>query len=162
MANKFLLGIAVFMLVILVSNAALSSVPEGTLERSYLGVFGIITKNDQGDEKFRITDTVPLAEGQAYGWIIKLEPGVRKVNVKEVFELPAKPETWGSGEADMERSISKNGTISTTEKMMVVEDGFIQNFWSVAAGDPPGDYVIRVYVDDHLLETFRFKVLEVR
>ena len=48
MANKFLPGIAGFVLVILVSNAALSSVPEGTLERSHLGVFGIITKNDQG------------------------------------------------------------------------------------------------------------------
>jgi hypothetical protein len=162
MADKLLLGIAGFVLVILVSNAALPSVPEETREQSHFGIFGIITKNDQGDDKFQITDTVPLVEGQAYGWIIKLGPGVEQVNVKEVFELPAKPETWGSGETGVEHEISRDGRISTTEKMMVVEDGFIQNYWSVAAGDPPGDYVIRVYADDRLLETFRFKVVEMR
>lgn len=162
MAKRFSLAMAGTVLVILVSNTALSSVPEGTIERSHFGVFGIIAKDDQSGEKFQITDTVPLVEGQAYGWIIKLGPGAIKVNVKEVFELPAKPDTWGSAEASEVREISRDGRISTTEKMVVVEDGFIQNFWSVAIGDPPGDYVIRIYVDDRLLETFRFKIVEMR
>ena len=56
--------------------------------------------------------------------------------------------------------ISQDRKISTMEKEVVVKSGTIQNFWKVLAGDPVGDYVIRVYVNDHLLDIFQFEVVE--
>ena len=158
MIKKYLLWILSFVLVLL-SNAALASVSEQADEQRRTGVFGIIIKNQEGKEKFEVTNTVPLIEGQSYGWIIRLGPGFTKVKWKEVFELPAKPDTWGSGEASGDHEISGDRKVSVTEKEVVVEGGYIHNFWSVVAGDPVGDYVIRVYVNDLLLETFHFKVV---
>jgi|TARA_B100000315_G_C14445525_1_gene526634 hypothetical protein len=157
-ANKYLLWIIIFVLVLL-PNVALASVTEQPKEQPHTGVFGIITKDHEGEEKFEITNSVPFVEGQSYGWIIRLGPGITKVKWKEVFELPARPETWGPGELSEEHDISEDRKISITEKEVVAKGGYIQNFWSVAAGDPLGDYVIRVYVHDLLLETFYFTVL---
>ncbi len=123
------------------------------------GIFGIFAKTQEGEDTFKITDTVPLVEGQLFGWAIPIGPKATKVKWKEVFELPARPETWGSGEAGGEHEISEDGKVSITEKEVVVEDGYIQNVWSVEVGDPVGDYVIQVFVNDLLLETFHFKVV---
>ena len=78
---------------------------------------------------------------------------------KEVFELPARPETWGHGEERGQYEITEDGRISITEEEVIVRDGYIHSFWEVEAGDPLGDYVIRVYVNDMLLGTFNFKVV---
>lgn len=156
--NKYLLWILCFLLVLL-SNAALASVSEQPKEQRRFGVFGVIIKNQEGKEEFEVTNTVPLIEGQSYGWIIRVGPGFAKVKWKEVFELPEKPDTWGPGEASGDHEISGDRKVSITEKEVVVEGRYIQHFWSVAAGDPVGDYVIRVYVNDLLWETFHFKVV---
>jgi len=142
------------------SNVALAMVPEQAREQHRLGVFGIIIKGRDGKDEFKVSNTVPLIEGQSYGWIIKRGSGIAKVKLKEVFELPARPETWGPGEASGEQDISEDGRILTSEKEILVEDGHIESFWSVASGDPLGDYVIRVYVNDVLLKTFHFKVVK--
>ena len=73
--------------------------------------------------------------------------------------MPARPETWGNGEESGQHEITEDGKISITEKEVFVRDGYIQNFWSVAAGDPLGDYVIRVYVNEVLLRILNFKVV---
>ena len=158
MTNKYLLWVVSFVLVLL-SNEAMASVSMQAKEQFHTGVFGIITINHEGKEKFEITNTVPFVEGQSFGWIITLIPGFTKVKWKEVLELPARPETWGPGEASGEHVISENRKTSITAKEVVVEGGNIQNFWSVTEGDPLGDYVIRVYVNDLLLDTFHFKVM---
>jgi hypothetical protein len=128
-------------------------------EGSCGGIFGIYTKNQEGEEEFEITDAVPLVEGQVFGWAIWVSPKITKVKLKEVFELSAKPEAWGSGEAGEKREIAEDGKVSITESEVVVEDGYIHNVWSVEAGDPVGDCVIQVFVNDRLLETFHFKIV---
>jgi hypothetical protein len=158
MINKYLLWILCFVFALL-SNTALTAIPDKAEKQPHAGVFGIITKNQEGKEQFEATKTVPFVEGQSYGWIIKLGPEFIKVKWKEVFELPASPDTWGAGEASGQHEISEDRKVSITEKEVVVEGGYIQNFWSVAPGDPVGDYVIQVYVNNLLLETFRFKVV---
>jgi hypothetical protein len=133
----------------LLSNVTLASFSEQAIEQSHTGFFGIIITNQEGKEEFVITNTVPFIEGQSYGWIIKLGQEFTKVKRKEVFELPEKPSTWGSGEVSGEHEISEDRKVSITENEVVVEDGYIQSFWSVAVGDPVGDHVIRVYINDH-------------
>lgn len=138
-----------------VSFAAVSGYGGGQFHEGY---FGIIEINPNGEAEFVITDRVPLIEGQFYGWVIKLGPGFAKVKWKEVFELPEAPQSWGAEETSGDHVISKDRKVSVTEEEVFVQDGYIANYWNVVAGDPPGDYIMRVYVNDHLVETFRFKV----
>ena len=139
------------------SIQALASSSKQVEQQRPTGIFGIIVENQEGNRGLEVTSTVPLTEGQIYGWIIRLPENFVKVKWKEVFELPAKPDKWG-GSGDIE--ISQDRKISTMEKEVVVKSGTIQNFWKVLAGDPVGDYVIRVYVNDHLLDIFQFEVVE--
>lgn len=150
------------LLSIFYSNLSIATVSGQGGGHFHEGYFGIIETNPNGEEQFVVTDRVPLVEGQFYGWVIKISPGFTKVKWKEVFELPEAPQTWSVEETSGDILISQDRTVSVTEGEVFVQDGYIGNYWSVVAGDPPGDYIMRVYVNDHLVETFRFKVMEER
>jgi hypothetical protein len=38
-------------------------------------------------------------------------------------------------------------------------NGVIENFWTIAAGDPLGKHQIEVYIDEHLIGTFAFEIV---
>jgi len=158
MFNKPISWIVGSMFLLLSGTTIAVSADEAELQQN-TAVFGIIHLDEKGEKVFKPTNIVPLVVGQSYGWIISINPEREKVRWKEVFELPSSPDTWGSGEASGEYVISEDRTVSVTEKEVSVRDGHIQNLWSVAQGDPSGDYVIKVYVDDILRSTFNFKVL---
>jgi hypothetical protein len=153
---------AVLCCLFLFQGVASASVPD-SLYRSSGGrvvFFGIIEKDAQGKESFVKTDRVPLQEGQAYGWMIRLARPAAKVKWKEVFTLPAAPETWGTLDQGASLNVSPDRKVFVTEKEEPPREGIISNFWSVAPGDPPGPHVIRVYINDVLVETFHFKMVE--
>jgi hypothetical protein len=156
--TKYLL-LPLCLALVLLSNSALAYAPVQSKDLSHTAVFGILTINDEGAEAFTATNSVPLVEGQTYGWIIRLDSLFTKVTWKEVLELPAEPETWDFAEADSEHVISGDRKTSITENEVFVEDGYIQSFWTVVAGDPVGKHIIRVYVNGILLETFHFEVI---
>lgn len=121
--------------------------------------FGLFNDDESGQPVFVPTRSVPLVEGQSYGWIVSLPnsaPG-KKVRWREEFVLPAAPSTWGEADPDVRQRISSDGRTSVKEAEVVVpEDGRIANAWSVAPGDPAGRYVIRVFVDGQKVRTFEF------
>jgi hypothetical protein len=157
MIKKYL-PFAFGLLIIFFSNVSIAAVSGQGAGQFHEGYFGIIEINHNGEAEFVVTDRVPLIEGQFYGWVIKVGPQFAKVKWKEVFELPQAPQSWGPEETSGGLVISRDRKVSVTEEEVFVEDGYIANYWNVVAGDPPGDYVMRVYVNDHLVETFRFKV----
>jgi len=140
---------------------ASASIPKGVPRppQERTGVFGIFSKDAEGKVRFQKTDRVPLIEGQSYGWVIRLTGQADKVKWKEEFVLPEAPETWGEDDGSATRSISQDRKVLVTEKEEVPGDGTLFHFWSVVPGDPPGPHVIRVYVNDVLVETFRFTVI---
>ena len=152
-----IIALVLFSIVSTTSIQALASLSKQVEQLRPTGIFGIIVENQEGERGLEVTNTVPLIEGQSYGWVIWLPEDLVRVKWKEVFELPAEPDKWGEA-GDIE--ISQDRKISTKEKEVVVKNGTIQNFWKVLAGDPVGDYVIRVYVNDRLLDIFQFKVVE--
>jgi hypothetical protein len=145
-------------LIICFSNLSVAAVSGQGGGQFHEGYFGIIEININGEAEFVVTDRVPLIEGQFYGWVIKVGPQFAKVKWKEVFELPQAPQSWGAEETSGDLVISEDRKVSVTEEEVFVEDGYIANYWNVVAGDPPGDYIMSVYVNDRLVETFRFKV----
>ena len=122
------------------------------------GDFGLFNLADSSKPGFVPTASVPLIPNQPYGWIIRLRTDKAKVKWREEFTLPVKPATWGTAEELGTRSVSEDGRTSVTEREVAPDQGLIFNTWSVAAGDPAGKYVIRVFVEGALAKTFEFEV----
>jgi len=70
---------------------------------SYFG----LTFSDQGEEFFFPTDYVPCDEGQGYGWFMILDTELPSIKLREEFEIPQSPTTWG--ELGEDRTISEDG-----------------------------------------------------
>lgn len=123
------------------------------IERAEFGLF----KKVDGNSAFSPSRTVPLSVNQAYGWVVKLHTNQEKIKWREEFTLPAAPAVWGDLPATS-RQVSDDGKTSILEREVVPVDGTIFNSWSVAAGDPPGLYTIRLTVADAKPIVFEFEV----
>lgn len=116
--------------------------------------FGLFSITDEGI-KFTSAATVPLVEKQAYGWRLRVNTKQSQISVREEFELPVAPKTWGN---IPDNAISNDRKTSTQKIALTPDRGYIENVWEVAPGDPVGNYVIRVFIDDKLAAKFEFKV----
>jgi hypothetical protein len=123
--------------------------------------FGLKRVDTKGNITIFQTTKVPLQEGNAYGWRIKLKDYQGEVKWREVLRLPKPPETWGTDSGE-DFSISADGTTSVTRRTQAAPDGVIDNFWTIAPGDPVGKYKIEVYIDDRLISTFEFETVPVK
>jgi hypothetical protein len=56
-------------------------------------------------------------------------------------------------------SISKDGKTATSTRTVTPVNGVIENFWTIAAGDPLGKHQIEVYIDERLIGTFAFEIV---
>ena len=120
--------------------------------------FGVKIVNAEGKVNFFPTTTVPLKEGDAYGWRITIDNYQGKVKWREVLTLPQAPETWTT-ENNKNFSISKDGKTATSTRTVTPVNGVIENFWTIAAGDPLGKHQIEVYIDERLIGTFAFEIV---
>jgi hypothetical protein len=102
--------------------------------------------------RFKVSKTVPLKAGKAYGWRIHLKTKKSSVHLREVFELPRAPKTW----PEAGTQITDDRKTAILERDVPVRDGFVQNIWSVAPGDPCGDSIIRVFIDNSEAAVFHF------
>jgi len=120
--------------------------------------FGVRIVNSEGKVNFFPTTTVPLKEGDAYGWKITLDNYQGKVKWREVLSLPKPPETWITQD-HKNFSISKDGKTAISTRTETPVNGVIENFWSISPGDPVGEYKIEVYIDERLIGNFAFEVV---
>lgn len=147
---------------VVVQNAAQFPTPTSLKKITVTNAeFGLKRVDAKGNVTIFQTKTIPLQEGNAYGWRIKLKNYQREVKWREVLRLPKPPETWGTDNGE-NFSISADGTTSVTRRTQSAPDGTIENFWTIAPGDPIGKYKIEVYVDDRLINTFEFEVIPVK
>ncbi|MEH2192806.1 MAG: hypothetical protein V7K98_09205 [Nostoc sp.] len=123
--------------------------------------FGLKRIDSEGNVRILRTIRVPLQQGNVYGWRIKLKDYQGEVKWREVLHLPKPPETWGTDNGE-DFSISADGTTSITRRTQPAPDGVIENFWTIAPGDPVGKYRIEVYIDDRLIGTFEFEVIPLK
>ena len=133
----------------------LENLPEPTVT-SY--EFGVFDEGGGGNMRFTPTKVVPLVAGHKYGWVIHLEEPLAVLQLREQFTLPTKPATWGPPEKNGARTISADGRTSTVDWTAQVNNNVVYKLWSVAEGDPPGHYNIKVYLEGALVSDFKFDV----
>ena len=121
--------------------------------------FGVFRRDKRGKTTFIPTNKVPLEAGLAYGWRLQLKNYKGKVTWKEIFRLPQLPHTWGTQNGE-NFSLSNNGTAAVTTRTDKVKKGIIKNSWTVTSGDPQGNHLIEVYIDDRHVASFEFKIVK--
>jgi len=120
--------------------------------------FGLFNDPESGKPTFVPAGIVPDVPDQAYGWVVTFNaPGVR-VHWKEEFTLPAAPATWGKSHDGATQRVSPDRRTSVKEADATLPLGVLSNSWTVAPGDPRGNYVIRLFIDGKLVRTFEFEV----
>jgi hypothetical protein len=119
--------------------------------------FGLFGAAESGDESFSPSASVPLRDGQAYGWVIVLKTDKPRIKWREEFTLPVAPVRWG-GEGEGRLTVSRDRRTAVTKQTDEPQDGIISHRWTVAPGDPEGHHVMRVLVDGRLERVFEFDV----
>lgn len=123
--------------------------------------FGVKIIDSQGKVNFFPTNKVPLKEGDAYGWRIKIDnyqSKMGKIKWREVLRLPNHPELWKTENRE-NFSLSKDGKTATSQRTEIPVNGIIENFWTITPGDPLGKHQIEVYINDNLVATFDFEIV---
>ena len=117
------------------------------------GLFGAAESPASG---FMATSSLPLKDGQAFGWQITLRNPPRNVRVREELTLPSEPKTWGDPEPGIKRKTTPDGRAAITELQLQPVNGVISQSWMVTTGDPKGRWVIKVRVEDGPEHVFVF------
>ena len=107
--------------------------------------------------QFLPSTTLPLQDGQQFGWRMQLQSKLTTVRVREELTLPTEPRTWGDPDPELKRKTSADGRTATTELLLVPVDGVIQFSWTVTRGDPAGTWVLKVQVEDLPVQIFRLQ-----
>ena len=118
------------------------------------GLFG-----EPGTEttQFSRSASVPLKDGQAFGWRMSVQTAAKKVLVREELTLPQEPKTWGDPEPDIKRKTTSDGRTAITEVWLEPKDGFIFHTWTVTKGDPKGVWILKVSVQGQAERSFRLQ-----
>ncbi|WP_392481873.1 hypothetical protein [Nostoc sp. C110] len=147
---------------VVVENAIASPAPTNTKQITVSKAeFGLKRVDSKGNVTIFQTTRVPLQQGNAYGWRIKLKDYQGEVKWREVLRLPKPPETWGTDSGE-DFSMSPDGMTSVTRRTQSAPEGIIENFWTITPGDPVGKHRIEVYIDDRLISTFEFETILVK
>ena len=83
-----------------------------------------------------------------------LETARKNVKWREELELPKAPDKWGT-----DTQVGGDRRVGVTEREEEVFGGWLVHIWKVAAGDPPGDYTLRLFLEDKPVGTLSFKVV---
>jgi len=121
--------------------------------------FGLLKSEDGADDEFVATDDIPAVDGQAFGWIIEVDTTRKSLHWQEHLRMPEPPADWGDAAGDPDIVISKDGKSVVAQGQDDVDDNELSRFyWSLATGDPAGEYQMDVAVEGHPVAHIRFRV----
>ncbi len=121
--------------------------------------FGLLKSEEGSDDQFVATDDIPAIDGQAFGWIIEVDTTRKTLHWQEHLRMPEPPADWGDAASDPALTISKDGKSVVAQGEDDVEDNELSRFyWSLATGDPAGEYQLDVAVEGHQVAHIRFRV----
>ena len=96
------------------------------------------------------TKNVNLVVGNTYGWIMYVD-GPEPIQWKEEFILPSVPKVWD----DKVATTNINVIEKTVEPFEIDGKFYFANMWDVTEGDPSGEYIFNIYINDEKVKQFR-------
>jgi hypothetical protein len=108
-----------------------------------------------GRPRFIPCTRIRLEPGRAYGWRMRVRTSRPEVRWQEELLLPRAPEQWGISQ-HVRLSSDRRRAVTTMSSAPV--EGWIENFWWIADGDPPGAYELDVHVEGKRVGEMRFEV----
>ena len=123
--------------------------------------FGIVTDRRGPPKKWKLHPVVviPNLSGVRYAWKLKVKPQ-SPVFVREEFSLPEAPSTWKLRQGELSAELLKGGEQCVLENFQPTDAGWIGHSWTASAGDPPGRYQIKIFLNGKLAHIFNFNVGE--
>jgi len=124
--------------------------------------FIVVLTDKQGNQKVIQSNRVPFdSKRSCYSWQLKLSGITGSVELREILQLPSKPQGGWPIITDGSRNItpSLDQKSATTERTLKIIDGWVSNMWCVADGDPLGLYSIDVFLNERFIKTFKFDVV---
>lgn len=116
--------------------------------------FGLFQQDANGSLTFVPSSEVPLRPGQYFGWRMDLATERKTVKWREELELPRAPDKWGT-----DTQVGGDRKVGITEREEDVFNGWVVHIWKVAAGDPAGEYTLRLFLEDKPVGVLSFKVV---
>lgn len=121
--------------------------------------FGILKADETADDQFVATEEVPPFDGQAFGWVVEVDTTRHTLHWQEHLRMPAPPADWGDAASDPDVIISKDGMSVIAQGEDEVDEAELSRFyWSLATGDPAGDYELDLAVEGRRVAHIRFHV----
>jgi hypothetical protein len=121
--------------------------------------FGVLQTDDDGNEKFVPTTTLPAEDGTVFGWVVEVETDRETLHWQERMRLPKAPADWGDALDEPDVVISKDGRSVAAQGDDEVQDGELERFyWTLAPGDPAGEYEMDVAIEGRTVAHFSFRV----
>ena len=156
MPRTFLAFIAMCFLAASAANAQ-SNVADSSSLRILSAQAGLFGEPGTETTKFTPSATVPLKDGQGFGWRMSVQTAKKKLLVREELTLPEEPKTWGDPEPDIKRKTTPDGRTAITEVWLEPRDGFLFHSWTVTKGDPKGIWILKVSVQGQAERVFRLQ-----
>lgn len=122
--------------------------------------FGIFRPDASGEDEFVPATEVPAEDGQAFGWVVEVETSRESLHWQEHLRLPKEPADWGDAASDPDITIAADGRTAVAQGDDVIDDDgtLTRSYWSLAIGDPAGDYEMDVAVEGRAVGHFAFHV----
>ncbi len=117
--------------------------------------FGTVTGYRGNVPKLEETGTIILENNVHFGWVIATKTIDKNIAWKEVIIFPERPKDLI---VTVATKVSEDGKKAITEKSSNLKDGLLYNSWALTESDPLGEYKIKVYGEEKLLQEFKFKV----
>ena len=127
--------------------------------------FLVFLYDSEDNEQFVFqSNLVPLIPDRVcYGWRIRLAGAEGLVRFKEVFSVPAEPESWGEENNEFNTTvIAKDRMTAVTEMFIPLQDDWIDNNWCIADGDAEGKHSMEVHINGQFAKRFDFQVRDYR
>ncbi|CAB5033199.1 unannotated protein [freshwater metagenome] len=112
--------------------------------------------------EFLPSEKIKYQVGKEYGWKMVLKNEVKTIKVTETLTLPGAPKTWGPEPVgSRKREISSDlKTCITTDVINPADGKTFSSYWSIAKGDPIGDYKVDVSINGKHIQTFNFNIYD--